>query len=417
MEELLESLFIQQGRNPRQIQTGANQQLETSHTVETLDPVIVIDPQEIARFNNYMDAIYRRMNAALRAKLMDPMVLNMNTRPNKDTEGENINKKKRVEREAGEGEHGNIIRKMEEIQGDKMNIMEEVEIVSIDRMGETSHAFNVKKNVGKGGKKALNKKKGNKKGKKNKSNLGDVRAKSEEKKMKIEEKKKLRLDKKKTQNDKERQEEGGRESRSKHNKNNKNNKKNKINKNKEKNVKGKGKGGKRNKGGAGEGRKEGERSGDSIDVRGAQGAHTLEKSIGSLSGIATLRRAGDVTVTNDGNHKIVQSSFHVGPLELEVSKTYGHGKGRVVRTAQASTALMSGTMLLKVKPDGRAHVKKVVFQKPEQVSVLGSISDPKKRSDSYLKNSVNKLRPIAAQRILKTARYVLKAPSTVEKNN
>jgi len=103
MEELLESLFIQQGRNPRQIQTGANQQLETSHTVETLDPVIVIDPQEIARFNNYMDAIYRRMNAALRAKLMDPMVLNMNTRPNKDTEGENINKKKRVEREAGEG--------------------------------------------------------------------------------------------------------------------------------------------------------------------------------------------------------------------------------------------------------------------------------------------------------------------------
>merc|ERR1712098_327219 len=131
-----------------------------------------------------MDAIYRRMNAALRAKLMDPMVLNMNTRPNKDTEGENINKKKRVEREAGEGEHGNIIRKMEEIQGDKMNIMEEVEIVSIDRMGETSHAFNVKKNVGKGGKKALNKKKGNKKGKKNKSNLGDVRAKKKKKKKK-----------------------------------------------------------------------------------------------------------------------------------------------------------------------------------------------------------------------------------------
>jgi len=414
MEELLESLFIQQGRSPRQIQTGAKYQFETTDTVDTLDPITVIDPQEIARFNNYMDAIYRRMNAALRAKLMDPMVLNMNTRANKDTEGENINKKKRVERETGEGEHGNIIRKMEEIQGDKMNIMEEVDIVSIDRMGETSHDFNVKKNVGKVGKKALKKKRGNKKVKKNKSNLGDVRAKSEERKVKIEEKIKLRLDKKKTLSDKEVQEEGGRESRSKHNKNNKNNKKNKINKNKEKNIKGKGKGGKRNKGGAGEGRKEGERSGDSMSVRGAQ---SLEKSIGSVSGIATLRRAGDVTVTNDGNHKIVQSSFHVGPLELEVSKTYGHGKGRVVRTAQASTALMSGTMLLKVKPDGRAHVKKVVFQKPEQVSVLGSISDPKKRSDSYLKNSVNKLRPIAAQRILKTARYVLKAPSTVEKNN
>ena len=112
-----------------------------------------------------------------------------------------------------------------------------------------------------------------------------------------------------------------------------------------------------------------------------------------------------------------------------------------------------------VKPDGSAHVKKVVFKKPEQVilhcrcrpqstnshfcqnfqvDVLGSISDQKKRSDTYLKNSVNKMRPIAAQKILKTARsaflfflplslehesncfgfrYVLKAPSTVERKN
>merc|ERR1712181_9550 len=52
------------------------------------------DPQEIARFNNYMDAIYRRMNAALRAKLMDPMVLNMNAKVAKK------DKKKRVERSA-----------------------------------------------------------------------------------------------------------------------------------------------------------------------------------------------------------------------------------------------------------------------------------------------------------------------------
>ena len=115
---------------------------------------------------------------------------------------------------------------------------------------------------------------------------------------------------------------------------------------------------------------------------------------------------------------------------------YGHGKERTVRTAKASTDVMTGTMILKVmsdvisakftvnmqvKPDGSAHVKKVVFQKPEQVNsppglvllppdpllqvdVLGSISDQKKRSDSYLKNSVSKMRPIAAQKILKTAR-------------
>ena len=62
---------------------------------------------------------------------------------------------------------------------------------------------------------------------------------------------------------------------------------------------------------------------------------------------------------------------------------YGHGKERTVRTAKASTDVMTGTMILKVisevisarftvnlqvKPDGSAHVKKVVFQKPEQVN-------------------------------------------------
>merc|ERR1712184_51062 len=122
------------------------------------------------------------------------------------------------------------------------------------------------------------------------------------------------------------------------------------------------------------------------------------KPMGSLAGIATLRRSGDVVVGDEESHKIVTSTFTVGPLQLEVSKTYGEGKARTVRTAKASTDVMSGTMVLKVKPDGSAHVKKVVFKKPEQVDVLGSISDQKKRSDTYLKNSVNKMRPIAAQK-------------------
>jgi hypothetical protein len=46
-----------------------------------------------------------------------------------------------------------------------------------------------------------------------------------------------------------------------------------------------------------------------------------------------------------------------------------------------------------------------------QVDVKGSLTDQKKRSDSYVKNSVNKIRPFAAQRILKMARYVLKTPT------
>merc|ERR1712012_1401911 len=108
------------------------------------------------------------------------------------------------------------------------------------------------------------------------------------------------------------------------------------------------------------------------------------KMLGSLSGIATLRRQGDVSVTDEDNHKIVMSEFQVGPSQLEESRVYGNGKGRTVKSAKAITDIMTGVMTLKVKPDGTAHVK----------------------------NSVNKMRPLAALRILKTARYVLKAPSS-----
>merc|ERR1711988_766518 len=38
---------------------------------------------EVDRFNSYIDAIYRRMNAALRAKMMDPMQLNLDDKQQK----------------------------------------------------------------------------------------------------------------------------------------------------------------------------------------------------------------------------------------------------------------------------------------------------------------------------------------------
>merc|ERR1711983_114296 len=136
-----------------------------------------------------------------------------------------------------------------------------------------------------------------------------------------------------------------------------------------------------------------------------------EKMMGSLSGIATLRREGDVMVKEEENHKVITSEFNVGPLQLEVSKMYGKGQARTVKSAKAITEVMSGTMTLKVKPDGSAHVKKVVFKEPENVDVKGSLSDNKPRNLRYLKNSVNKMRPLAAIRVLKTARYVLKSPN------
>merc|ERR1712098_328608 len=139
-----------------------------------------------------------------------------------------------------------------------------------------------------------------------------------------------------------------------------------------------------------------------------------EKMLGSLSGIATLRRNGDVTVENVDNHKELKSYFHVGPLKLEVSKVYGKGKSRTIRSAKAVTDIMSGVMTLKVKEDGTAHVKKVVFKEPENVDVQGSLSDNKVRSLRSMKKTVSQIRPIAAIRVLKTARYVLSAPKPIK---
>merc|ERR1711872_582998 len=42
------------------------------------------DPVEVAKYNTYMDAVFRRMNAALRAKLMDPMELNLDSKQKKN---------------------------------------------------------------------------------------------------------------------------------------------------------------------------------------------------------------------------------------------------------------------------------------------------------------------------------------------
>merc|ERR1712088_570857 len=86
MRELLTRMFVDNHREGRDLEEDMEEEEQTnlvdeeSDNEEAVEAVSSTDPQEIARFNNYMDAIYRRMNAALRAKLMDPMVLNMNAK-------------------------------------------------------------------------------------------------------------------------------------------------------------------------------------------------------------------------------------------------------------------------------------------------------------------------------------------------
>merc|ERR1712128_145277 len=424
MRDIFTRLFVE-SREGRDLDMEIDNTIEDGEDGENkaIDGAIQeTNTQEISRFNNYIDAIYKRMNAALRAKLMDPMVLNLQGKDKKDaSEKKEKDSKKRVERDVEQKyEDADAADDTDE---EEMEMEMEAETEIEHRVGEPKSKQKGSKNKDKKEKREKNKNKNMKekkdktKKKEKKNKEGKEEKKSANKQKRKEEKEKAKKDKEKAKKDKEEakaakklakaekaDKKGGKSlkkggnggKKDKKEKNGKKDKKKNNNNKKEKKPKGKG-----SKGKARENKEDKEVEKES-------------KVMGSLAGIATLRRSGDVTVMDEDNHKVVTSTFTVGPLQLEVSKTLGQGKSRTVKTAKATTDVMSGTMVLKVKPDGSAHVKKVVFSKPEKVDVKGSLSDNKPRSISYLKNSVNRMRPIAAQKILKTARYVLKAPATVK---
>merc|ERR1711982_36214 len=62
-----------------------NEEEEDYKVMEDTEAMDEARVMEVARFNNYIAAIYRRMNAALRAKMMDPMELNLNDKAKKKT--------------------------------------------------------------------------------------------------------------------------------------------------------------------------------------------------------------------------------------------------------------------------------------------------------------------------------------------
>merc|ERR1711890_194777 len=163
MRELLTSMFIDNHREGRDLEEDMEEEGEPrdmddeneeesnlvddqADTEEGAEVVSSKDPQEIARFNNYMDAIYRRMNAALRAKLMDPMVLNMNAKVAKN---EKKDKKEKKEKKSAD-------------EDDEEEVEEEDEVEEVDRMGEveeTQQRKNKKKEKKNGGKEKKKKKK------------------------------------------------------------------------------------------------------------------------------------------------------------------------------------------------------------------------------------------------------------------
>merc|ERR1712014_409470 len=177
MKELLIRMFVDNHREGRDLEEDVDEEEEgeardldneeeeqtnlvdeESDNEEAVEAVSSTDPQEIARFNNYMDAIYRRMNAALRAKLMDPMVLNMNAKVAKKDKKD---KKKRVERSAD----------LEEDNEDEDEV---------DRMGEIEEAEEKDKEAKKMARKEKKKKRRNKKNKKDKKDKKDKKERKKE---------------------------------------------------------------------------------------------------------------------------------------------------------------------------------------------------------------------------------------------
>merc|ERR1719452_94657 len=116
LQELFTRLFVptREGRN-LEVEMDNEIEEEEGESKAIEGAIQETNTQEISRFNNYMDAIYRRMNAALRAKQMDPMVLNLEQKTKKEGDDKKVKDvKKRVERDVEDSDSESELAKAEE---------------------------------------------------------------------------------------------------------------------------------------------------------------------------------------------------------------------------------------------------------------------------------------------------------------
>ncbi|KPI92999.1 hypothetical protein RR46_14220 [Papilio xuthus] len=90
---------------------------------------------------------------------------------------------------------------------------------------------------------------------------------------------------------------------------------------------------------------------------------------GTLYGLSSLRRNGDVAVNILSDHTTVKSNFAVGPLVLRVEKEIGRGAKKEIKSATATTAEMTGKITLRVNNQGVATLHSIKVLQPKQVRV------------------------------------------------
>merc|ERR1711971_415536 len=164
MKQLLTDLFVAHPKGPRdarQLEGDADESEaadvadvtdEDAEALDTEEPAAAKDDseaqaseEEVARFNNYIDAIYRRMNAALRAKMMDPMTLNLDDKQKKARKPNKPRSlgKREADDEDEDEDYGQKVLDEEEDEDDEKEVLDEDEIQS--RAGKAEQKKNKEK--------------------------------------------------------------------------------------------------------------------------------------------------------------------------------------------------------------------------------------------------------------------------------
>lgn len=94
----------------------------------------------------------------------------------------------------------------------------------------------------------------------------------------------------------------------------------------------------------------------------------INRARGTLHGLSTIKRHGNVRVTPTPEYLSVRSDFVLGPLVLKVEKSFGSGARRETKRATATTTQMVGRINLRIIDD-KATLHSIKVQQPKQVYI------------------------------------------------
>ncbi|XP_059472268.1 nucleolin-like [Neocloeon triangulifer] len=137
----------------------------------------------------------------------------------------------------------------------------------------------------------------------------------------------------------------------------------------------------------------------------AQRAHA------TLIGLSSVRRDGDVQVTNFADHSTIKSNFLIGPLVLRVEKAFGRGAKKELRSATATTDKMSGRMVLRVSQTGVASMHTIRVLQPKQVRVESD--DDHEQTREFIWKRSSHIASVVSKKLTKAARELLGANKNI----